>query len=190
MQQRTKMRFSEKLWFSACLILVAGIASAADLAGETSNAIEISIQRANKALVQRLFYAGFSGGDLEIVESIFSPEITLVDPNLPPGIEGIKAIVKKNNETFEGWSFALHDVLAVDDKVVVRWTGSGIHARSFMNETPTNRRVELNGMSIYQIANGRIITDWVIPDNLQFLMQLGILPPLEMVDEAGPVARN
>ncbi|MGE0484989.1 MAG: ester cyclase [Gammaproteobacteria bacterium] len=137
---------------------------------------------ANEALVRRLFTEGFSGGNLAVVEEIFSPDIKLVDPNLPPGIEGVKAIVKKNNETFDDWSFTLHDVLAVDDKVVVRWTGSGIHAHSFMNEAPTGKRVELNGLSIYQIADGRIVTDWVIPDNLQFLMQLGVIPPMGMAD--------
>jgi len=138
---------------------------------------------ANKALVRRLFDEGFSGGDLAVVEEIFSPDIKLVDPNLPSGIEGIKAIVRKNNEAFDGWSFVLNDVLAATDKVVVRWTGAGIHSNSFMNETPTGKRVELNGLSIYQIKNGRIVTDWVIPDNLQFLIQLGILPPLGMTDD-------
>lgn len=143
---------------------------------------DIDTLQANEELVRRLFREGFSGGDLEAVEEIFSPDIKLVDPNLPPGIEGIKAIVQKNNDTFEGWSFELHDVLAVQDKVTVRWTGSGIHRKSFMQETPTNKRVFLNGLSIYQIQDGVIITDWVIPDNLQFLMQLGVLKPFGMTD--------
>ena len=142
----------------------------------------VETPQTNEELVRRLFREGFSGGDLKVVEEIFSPDIELVDPNLPPGIEGIKAIVRKNNETFEDWAFELHDVLAVDDKVVVRWTGSGIHTKSFMQETPTNKRVSLNGLSIYQIRDGRIITDWVIPDNLQFLMQLGVIKPFGMTD--------
>ena len=150
-------------------------ASADDLSG-------VDTLKSNEDLVRRLFEEGFSGGDLKVVEEIFSPGIELVDPNLPPGIEGIKAIVRKNNDTFENWSFELHDVLAVEDKVVVRWTGSGIHTKPFMQETPTNKRVSLNGLSIYQIRDGRIITDWVIPDNLQFLMQLGVLKPFSMTD--------
>ena len=152
-------------------------ASAADCSRDTAQL------EANKALVVRLFRDGFSGGNLSVVEEIFSPDIKLVDPNLPPGIEGVKAIVKKNNDTFDGWSFTLHDVLAIDDKVVVRWTGSGVHARSFMGEAPTGKKVELNGLAIYQIAGGRIVTDWVVPDNLQFLMQLGALPAFGMTQK-------
>lgn len=142
----------------------------------------VSQQEKNKALVARLFDEGFSGGNIEVVEEIFSPDIELIDPNLPPGIEGIKAIVQKNNTTFDDWSFVIHDLLAIEDKVVARWTGSGIHVRSFMNELPTNKRVELNGMSIYQIASNRIIRDWVYPDNLQFLVQLGIVSPTKMAE--------
>ena len=52
--------------------------------------------------MRRLFDEGFSGGDLAVVEEIFSPDIKLVGPNLPSGIEGIKAIVRKNNEALDG----------------------------------------------------------------------------------------
>lgn len=137
----------------------------------------------NIAIVRRLFLEGFSGGNMDVIDEVVSADISLQDPNLPPGIEGLKAIVRKNNEAFEGWHFTLHDVMAVDDKVVVRWTGSGIHANSFMDEQPSGKEVQLNGIGIYQVANDKIVTDWVIPDNVQFLIQLGIMPPLGMTDD-------
>lgn len=140
-------------------------------------------EAANKALVEKLFNEGFSGGHLDVVEAIFSPDIAFYDANLPPGIEGIKAIVIKNNSTFDDWHFILHDVLADGDKVMVRWTGTGVHARSFMGEKPTGKQVSLNGLAIYQVRDNRIVSDWVIPDNLQFLMQLGALSQFKMAGE-------
>lgn len=140
----------------------------------------------NIALVRRLFLEGFSGGNLDVVEEVMSPDIRLEDPNLPPGIEGVKAIVKKNNDSFKNWQFTMHDVLAVDDKVVVRWSATGIHVNSFMGEAPTNKEVTLSGIGIYQIANNRIATDWVVPDNINFLMQLGVMEPMGMTDEEFP----
>ena len=169
------------LRISVIALLIVDINSVTQVAS-ADELIDGNALQANEQLVRRLFNEGFSGGDLKVVEEIFSPDIKLVDPNLPPGIEGIKAIVRKNNDTFKDWSFELHDVLAVEDKVVVRWTGSGIHTKSFMQEAPTNKQVSLNGLSIYQIKDGRIVTDWVIPDNLQFLMQLGVLKPFGMTD--------
>lgn len=130
----------------------------------------------NKRIIERLYYQGFSGGNLEVVEEIFSPDIQLFDPNLPPGIEGVKAIVRKNNSCFADWQFTLHELLAVDDRVVARWTAQGRHVGSFMGEEPTGKEVQLQGIAIYQMLDGKIVADWVMPDNFGLLKQLGVIP--------------
>ena len=79
----------------------------------------------------------------------------------------------------------MHDVLAVDDKVVVRWTASGTHVKSFLGEAPTEKEVELKGISIYMLENGLIRKDWVEPDHLGFLTQLGVLSPMDFATDEG-----
>lgn len=135
---------------------------------------------AGKALVKKLFNQGFSGGNLAVLDEVMSKDIHFDDPMFPPGLEGIKALVKKNNDSFEGWHFKMHDLLCDADKVIVRWTGYGRHVASFMGEPATRNNIELNGISIYQVKAGRIVADWVIPDNLGFLMQIGVLEPVDM----------
>ena len=49
-----------------------------------------------------------------------------------------------------------------------------------MGETPTGRDIELKGISIYEVKDGQIHADWVIPDNLGFLIQLGALQPVDI----------
>ena len=133
-----------------------------------------------KALIDKLFYEGFSGGDMKVLDEVFSADIKFEDPAFPPGLEGLKVLVRKNNESFEGWNFKLNDRICSNDKVTVRWTGSGKHVGSFMGEKPTQRNIVLNGTSIYQLKNNKIIADWVTPDNLGFLMQIGVLSPVDM----------
>lgn len=133
------------------------------------------VEALNRAVVQRLFDEGFSGGNLAVIDEVIAPDFQIFEPSLPPGPEGLKAIVKKNNASFEGWRFTLHDVLSEGDKVVVRWTGEGRHVASFMDETPTGKTVRLNGISIYELRDGLIVRDWVVPDNYDFLQQLGVL---------------
>jgi len=140
-------------------------------------------QEQNKEIVRRLLMDCFSGGHIEVLDEILSPDFEFEYPNLPPGIDGLKAIVKKNNESFKGWQFSMHDVLAVDDKVVVRWSASGIHVKSFLGESPTNKEVRLKGIAIYLLRDGRILKDWVEPDNLGFLTQLGILGPIDLTSD-------
>ena len=92
-------------------------------------------------------------------------------------------IVQKNNDSFAGWRFTMHDTLCDGDKVTVRWSASGRHVNSFMGEDPTGSEVELSGISIYRVENNRITADWVTPDNLGFLTQIGVLNPVTMTSE-------
>lgn len=133
----------------------------------------------NKQIVRRLLMDCFSGGNLEVLDEIISPEFEFYYPNMPAGLEGLKAIVKKNNDCFEGWQFTMHDVLAEYDKVAVRWTASGKHVKSFLGESPTGKQVQLKGISIYQLKDGFIYKDWVEPDNLGFLTQLEVLSSID-----------
>ena len=132
------------------------------------------------ALVRRLFDDGFSGGDMQVLDEVLHADFHFEDPNFPPGREGLKALVKKNNDAFDDWHFELHDMLCDGSKVTVRWTGRGRHVASFMGEAPTSNEVALNGLSIYEIADGQIVADWVMPDNLGFLTQIGVLSPQDM----------
>ena len=138
---------------------------------------------ANKTLVEKLFYQGFSGADMDVLDEVFAEDIHFEYPGVPQGLEGIKAIVQKNNDSFAGWRFTMHDTLCDGDKVTVRWSASGRHVNSFMGEEPTGSEVELSGISIYRVENNRITADWVTPDNLGFLTQIGVLNPVKMTSE-------
>ncbi len=137
----------------------------------------------NKQLVSRLILECFSGGHLHVIDEIVSPEFEFHYPNMPSGLEGLKAIVRKNNDTFTNWSFKIHQSLAEGDRVVVRWSATGDHDKSFLGEPPTNKTVTLKGISIYQIKDGKIYKDWVEPDNLDFLSQLGVLEFINFTKE-------
>ena len=45
-----------------------------------------------------------------------TPEFELNHPTLPPGIEGVKTIVKMNNDAFDDWHFEVHDLISDGDK--------------------------------------------------------------------------
>ncbi|MGR8918815.1 MAG: ester cyclase [Gammaproteobacteria bacterium] len=132
------------------------------------------------ALIDKLFHRGFTGADMTVLDEVFSPDIEFVDPNFPPGLAGLKALVKKNNASFEGWHFELDDVLCDGGRVTVRWRGMGTHVASFMGETPTKRDITLSGISIYTVVDGRIVADYVVPDNLGFLTQIGVIDAKDM----------
>jgi steroid delta-isomerase-like uncharacterized protein len=72
----------------------------------------------------------------------------------------------------------LSELIAEGDKVVVHWTLCGTHQGTCLGIEPTGKRVELEGVSIYRIADGRIAESSVFRDRLD--LQLGckvVRPP-------------
>ena len=68
-------------------------------------------------------------------------------------------------------------MIAEGDKVVTRYTIRGTH----QGETeefgpPTGKEVELEGITIHRIEDGKIVEEWERYDNLRMLQQLGLAP--------------
>ena len=60
-----------------------------------------------------------------------------------------------------------------------RTTMRGTHTGDFFGIPPTGRRVELPGVHIMRIANGRIAEHWGSNDDLGMMRQLGVIPSPE-----------
>lgn len=76
------------------------------------------------------------------------------------------------------------DLIATDDKVVMRWTVRGTNDGELMGMPPTGRSVEITGISIDRFdEDGRLVETWDQWDNAGFMEQLGI--SAEALAEAG-----
>ena len=69
--------------------------------------------------------------------------------------------------------------IAEDDKVAISWTCSGTHKGALENIPPTGKKVTWTGVTIYRIANGKVIEERGEEDFLGLLQQLGVIPPIE-----------
>jgi predicted ester cyclase len=68
-------------------------------------------------------------------------------------------------------------VLAEGEKVVTRYTIRGTH----QGETeefgpPTEKQMELKGITIHRCEGGKIVEEWESYDNLSVMQQLGLVP--------------
>jgi steroid delta-isomerase-like uncharacterized protein len=66
--------------------------------------------------------------------------------------------------------------LADGDRVVFQWSVAGTHQGEFMGIPATGRRLEIRGVSVARIENGRIIEEVIYYDRLAVLEQLGVFP--------------
>jgi steroid delta-isomerase-like uncharacterized protein len=66
----------------------------------------------------------------------------------------------------------IEDDFGVDHKVVVRWSAAMTHTGARLGFPATNRRVQITGITIAQIENGKIVRGWDNWDQLALMQQL------------------
>ena len=131
----------------------------------------------NEALVRRYVEEVYDQRKLEVVDEIFASEFTFHDPDLPGGArgpEGIKRVVKIFLDAFPDLQVTLDDELSSGDKVVTRWTTRATHQGELMGIAPTGRRIEVTGVGIWRVAEGKIAEAWLIFDAFGMMQQLGV----------------
>jgi len=142
----------------------------------------------NKALIRRFVDEVQSGGNIDLVDEICSPEF--VNHSAPPGIpadrEGIKIITAMFRRAFPDSYFTVEDMVAEGDKVATRKTFHGTHGGEFMGIPPSGRSVSMGPIDIVRISDGRVVEHWSMGDTLGMMQQLGVIPSGEPSEEAGP----
>ncbi len=138
---------------------------------------------ANKAIVRRYreIYNSTNLGTLEeVLAADFTPHNMM--PGLPPNIEGAKMLQQGTMATFPDLHVTTDDLIAEGDKVVERWTQTQTHTGAPVFGAPANsgKKVRVTGVSIYRIANGKIVEHWAEMDFHTVLVQLGVIPAPDM----------
>ena len=126
---------------------------------------------ANKALIRRLFVEGFNSGNLVVVDEIFHPEfVDRSTPEQPAGIEGVKDYIRMVRTGFPDISITIEDLVAEEDKVVVRTTWRGTHLGAYDGIAPTGKQVTRTMIQIFHLRDGKLLEEWVEGESLTPLL--------------------
>jgi steroid delta-isomerase-like uncharacterized protein len=129
----------------------------------------------NKRLVRRWFAANDQGDD-QAIETMLSSDY--VDhnppiPGLPPGREGIVAGNRLLRAAFSDVIHRIEEQLAEGDKVMTRLRVRGIFTGEFLGYPPTGQEVEISGIAVHRIRDGRLVEHWAQADMAGFMRQVG-----------------
>ena len=130
-------------------------------------------------LARRYFEEVWNQGRLEILDELLSPAYINHTPsagNPPPGPDGLKPIVAAMRRAFPDLHFAIEDVIAGRDTVVIRTTMTGTHDGELFGIPPTHHKVRVMQIQIERVKNGRIVEHWRVTDELTLMRQLGVVP--------------
>jgi len=129
----------------------------------------------NKALFYR-YQDALRAKNPDDLKAVLSPDFIGHDlpPGLPPGPGGLILYRTKVNKAFPDQKIMVEDLIAVDDRVVARFTMTQTHQGEYMGIEPTGKLITIELIEIDRIENGRIAERWARLDFLSFLRQLGI----------------
>jgi predicted ester cyclase len=133
----------------------------------------------NKAVLRREVEELYNHtGNSDVVEEIFSLDYVSHEPASGEvrGIEGARQFAATFRKAFPDLENTIEDMVAEGEKDVMRFRGSGTH----LGETetfgpPTGNRMEITGITIKQVSDGKIVEAWTNFDALGMMQQLGVI---------------
>lgn len=124
------------------------------------------IAAANKGLVRRFYKEVYVDWNMALVDEVVSPRFTSHDwpEDGPTGPEAFRNYYAAIRSALPDARYAVDDLVAERDRVVVRWRLLGTHEGDFRGIAPTGRPVALKGIAIYRVDSGKLMERWVVSD--------------------------
>ena len=116
---------------------------------------------ANKALVRR-YREAHNTNNLALLDEVVASDIKSHNamPGLPSSLEGGKIVHRTFLAAFPNSHVITEDLIAEGDQVVERFSFRGTNTGSLMHAPATGTRVAFTGVSVFRIANGKIVEHW------------------------------
>lgn len=135
---------------------------------------------ANKDTQRRMLEEVWAEGNLELIDDLVGEnyvEHNTASPQPIRGPEGYKENVEMVRSAFPDMAVISEDLAGEGDKVAYRYTIVGTHEGPLMGIEPTEKEVEIAGMGIVQIEDGKLVEGWSNVDVLGMMQQLGVVEP-------------
>lgn len=91
------------------------------------------------------------------------------------GPEGVRIDIAGYLEAFPDLRIVLVDAYDAGESVAYRFRATGTHLGAFLGFAATGRTVNIDGLGIDRLQDGKFIERWVQFDSLGLLNQLGLL---------------
>lgn len=141
----------------------------------------------NKSIVRRMYEEVWNKRNLEAVKELIAPShaVQLFDAaDSGVGPEAYARNVVQFVRAFPDLKFTVIDMVGENEKVVVMWNISGTHKGEFRGIAATGKKISVDGITISQLADGKIMDSYVSLDMWGMMQQLGAVPAMGQPQKA------
>jgi len=144
---------------------------------------QAELEAQNKALIERVI-AAWNKGDFDSIREHAVPEFVRYIPSNKIDMGSLEEIIEYGKALHIGFpdiNFTIEELYAAGDRVAYRYTMRGTHQGEWAGIPATGNKVEISGVGIWRIENGKVVDSREEPDVLGFVQQLGMeLKPKEV----------
>jgi steroid delta-isomerase-like uncharacterized protein len=117
----------------------------------------------NVDVIRRLTDEVFVKGNLDAIDELVADDMVDHDPppGMPNGKEGQREMVKLLHGAHTDVRIESDEYLeTTDGRVVQSWAMTAVHSGEFFGMPPSNQRVRVRGVEIWQVADGKVAARW------------------------------
>ena len=93
------------------------------------------------------------------------------------GGEEIVAYFREVFAAVPDWNIQMVGLAEQGEDVFVQWHMTGTHTGPLLGIAPTGKALAIDGIDHFVVRDGKIVSNFVIVDQLQYARQLGMMPP-------------
>jgi len=143
------------------LLIFAPVPAALTQSPAPSLRTDSSQQEKNKAIAGRVFDEIFNQGKFEVADEIYAPDFRNHGLHQTIDLKTDQEWAHAEKKAFPDLRMSIQQMVAEGDRVAVLWTFQGTHTGwGYEGLPPTGTRVEVRGVTIWRIVDGRIVEEW------------------------------
>lgn len=93
------------------------------------------------------------------------------------GADEIAAYFESLFAALPDWHMQLVGIAEQGDDVFAQWHLTGTHLGPLLGIAPTGKAIAVDGMDHFVLRDGKVVTNFVVVDQMQYARQIGMMPP-------------
>jgi len=171
----------KKLLVFVCLVFLACLALSAqmmDKQGMHEKKVQVLLDKVLEM---------WNKGDLALIPQLYAADVVVTTSSSPEpyvGHAGIKKWIEINREMMPDMVMAFPEAVVQGDKIATIWTLTGTQTGPMVMPggtlPPSGRKIQITGLAIDYLKDGKFVKEIVVMNVLEMMMQLGFTlnPPL------------
>jgi steroid delta-isomerase-like uncharacterized protein len=130
----------------------------------------------NKAVASRVLLEKMGQGRFDIQPELYGPGFIAHGFGRNYTLAEDEASARQLRAAFPDLVVKVDRIIAEGDMVALHWSSSGTNTVAVPGFPGQGKRANVDGMSFFRFADGKIVEEWSTYDNLTILKQLGLIP--------------